>query len=279
MGRFSKLETGAGEGPEKEPGEGPFGLHLKPRRRGSDEDTGTSVDYDQGHYLAEGHKYFYSGDYQKAMRAYSRAMQVDHSAIDPWVGQVLSLIMLKQNREAAMWALRGTELFPEDARLVSLQGLTLALTGARQRAISCSDFAMSRPNGGTPFAWAMRGQILSLCENPNAGFCLQKVEETRDPGDWQILATVGEFLLAQRKWARAIDFLRPAVEIQPGNGWLWKRLGLAYEHLAFTQKAMNAYNCALEINPNDKEATECIRRLTSVPITQRIWRRFQRGKA
>jgi len=274
MGRFSKLETGAGASPEKDPDEGPFGLRTRVRPKEQQPDT--SADYDQGHYQAEGNKHFYSGDYQKAMRAYSRAMQVDHSAIEPWVGQILSLIKMKQYREAAMWSIRGTELFPEDARLASLQGLSLALTGARQRAIACSDFAMGRPNGATAFTWAIRGQILSHAENPNAPFCFEKVLETRDPGDWQILALVGDFLLTERKWARGLEFLKMAVQINSGNAWLWKRVGYANEHLAFTQPALEAYRSALEINPNDKEASASIARLAATSLPTRLWRRLTR---
>jgi superkiller protein 3 len=277
MGRFSKLETGAGAAPDKDPDEGPFGLRTRVRGKAAESST-ASIDYDQGHYQSEGDRFFYAGDYQKAMRAYSRAMQVDHSAIDPWVGQVLSLVRLKQYREAAMWALRATELFPEDARLSSLQGLTLALTGARQRAIACSDFAMARPNGGTAFTWAVRGQILAHSENPNAAFCFEKVLETRDPGDWQIMALVGDFLISEKKWARAIEFLKPAVEANPGNAWLWKRLGYANEQLAFTQTAMAAYRSAQEINPNDREASESIRRLATTSLPTRLWRRLTRKK-
>ncbi len=275
MGRFSKLETGAGASPEKDPDEGPLGLRSRVRPKPAADASG-EPDYNQGHYQAEGDRLFYTGEFQKALRAYSRAMQVDHSAVEPWMGQILSLLKLKQQREAAMWAMRAIELFPEDPRLASLQGLTLALTGARQRAISCSDFAMARPAGGSAFTWAIRGQILSHCENANARFCFDKVLETREPGDWQILAQVGDFLLTEKKWARALEFLRPAVEIRSANPWLWKRLGYANEHLGFTQPALEAYRAALVINPNDREAQEHLRRLGVVSLPVRLWRKASR---
>lgn len=274
MGRFRKLETGAGAEPEVDPDAGPHGLRTRVRRdRASDAPT-PDQDYDQGHYQAEGERLFFEGDYKNALRAYSRAMQVDHSAIDPWIGQVLALLKMKQNREATMWAMRAVELFPEDPRLSSLQGLTLAITGSRQRAIACSDFAMGRPGGGTAFTWAMRGQILSLAENPNAAFCFDKVLETREPDDWRILILVGDFLLMDRKWARGLEFLRKAAEIKPANGWLWKRIGYANEHLGLTQAALSSYQAALAKKPNDREAEDHIRRLTSVPLPVRLWRRF-----
>ena len=274
MGRFSKLETDAAGSPLEDPGEGAYGLRARVRPKAAAEESG-EPDYDQGHYLAEGDRLFYTGEFQKSIRAYSRAMQVDHSTVEPWIGQVLALIRLKQSREAAMWAMRAMELFPEEPRLASLQGLTLALSGSRQRAIACSDFAMSRPGGGSAFTWAVRGQILSHSENSNAGFCFQKVMETRDPADWKILAQVGGFLLSEKKWAKALEFLSPAVQMNPSNPWLWKQVGIANEHLGFTQPAMEAYGAALEINRNDREASEHIKRLTSVPLPVRLWRRFK----
>lgn len=274
MGRFSKLETGAGSQPERDPDEGPMGLRSRVRPSVAAEDA-TGPDYDQGHYQAEGDRLFYSGDFKMALRAYSRAMQVDNSAVDPWIGQILSLVKMKQHREAAMWAMRAMELFPQEPRLASLQGVTMALTGARQRAIACSDFAMARAGNADAFTWAMRGQILSYCENPNAAFCFDKVMETRERNDWRILALVGDFLLTQRKWARGLEFLRPAVEINSSNGWLWKRLGYASEQLGLTQPALEAYRAALEINMSDREAQESLRRMGSVPLPVRLWRRLR----
>lgn len=277
MGRFSKLETGAGVSSDKDPDAGPMGLHSRVRPKAVADDADGDLDYDQGHYFSEGERFFYAGDYKRSLRSYSRAMQVDHSAIEPWMGQILALIKLKQHREATMWAMRAMELFPDDPRLASLQGLTLALSGARQRAISCSDFAMGRPNGGNAFTWAIRGQILSHAENPNAAFCFDKVMETRDPDDWRILVLVGDFLVMEKKWARALEFLQPATQMNTRNGWLWKRLGYANERLGFTQPALEAYRAALEINPNDRDAQEHLRRIGSVPLPIRLWRRFARG--
>lgn len=266
MGRFRKLETGTPAAPAAgdDPGTGrkSDGGHWTP-------------DYDQGHYLAEADRLFYSGEYQKALRSYSRAMEVDHAAIEPWKGQILCLIKLKQTREATMWALRAIELFPEAPELVNLQGLTLALSGANQRAISCSDFAMSLPDGGTAFTWLIRAEILARADNPNAAYCYEKVKDLRNPADWRLMALAGSFLLDQKKWAMAVDFLRPAAELQPTSPWLWTLLGTANEKLGFTQPAMQAYRTALDVNPNYRPAQDAMARLVAVPLPVRLWRRLR----
>lgn len=280
MGRFTKLETGDGAQPEKDAEAGPFGLRARVRPKEITPATG--MDYDLGHYQQQGDASFFSGDYKKALRHYSRAMEVDNSAVEPWIGQILSLLMMGQSREAVTWAMRATELFPEEPRLASLQGLALASTGARQRAIACSDFAMGcpGPHAQGAFVWAIRGQILSRADNPNAAFCLDKAREVRQPGDWKVMALIGGFLMGEKKWARALEFLKPAVEANPGNAWLWKLVGIANENLAFTQRAMEAYMAALDIDPNDREAQSLLVRLSQVPLPVRLWRRlFGRKKS
>lgn len=275
MGRFSKLETGAAAPEEKAEEEFPRVRRSATARNEAADSPGP--DYDQGHYLSEGDRLFYNGEYQKALRSYSRAMQVDHSAVEPWMGQVLSLVQMKQYRESAVWALRSLELFPEDPRLISLQGLTLALTGSVQRALSCSDYAISRPTATSAFVWALRGQILSLCNNPNASFCFDKAMELRQKDDWQILTLVGQFLLAEKKWSRAAEFLKEAVQINPCSAFLWKRLGIAQERLGLTQGAMEAYTAALHLDAADKEAEANIERLAETALPVRIWRRLFGG--
>lgn len=278
MGRFSKLETGVGEGPGDGPQDGPFGLRPRVRPR-DNAATGDTPDYDQGYYLAQGDELFFSGEYQKAMRAYSRAMEVDQTAVAPWTGQVLSLIKMKQHREAAMWAMRGVEIFPESGDLVSLQGYTLALTGSHQRAIACSDFAMGLPGGGSPFAWLFRGQILAQADSPNATFCFDKVKELRPKNDWRLPALAGGFLLEKKKWALALEFLQMAVEAQPKNAFLWTQLALANEKLGLTNPAMQAYRAAMDLNPNNREAYYAMQQLTAVPLPVRLWRRLTGGRS
>lgn len=273
MGRFSKLETGAGSAPEERPEDGPFGLRSRLRPKEATEDAG-APDYDQGYYLAQGDELFFSGEYQKAMRAYSRAMEVDQTAVAPWIGQVLSLIKMKQHREAAMWAMRAVEIFPESADLISLQGYTLALTGSHQRAIACSDYAMSLPGGGTAFAWLFRGQILAHADSANAAFCFDKVKELRPKNDWRLPAMAGGFLLEKKKWALALEFLQMAVEAQPQNAYLWTRLAQANERLGLTNPAMQAYRAAMDLNPNDRSAYYAMQQLTAVPLPVRLWRRL-----
>lgn len=275
MGRFSKLETGTPASPhadESSVGE----AKARVTRKRSEESAGPPADYDQGHYLSEADKYYFTGEYQKALRQYSRAMQVDQSAIDPWIGQVLCLIELKQYREAMMWALRGLELFPEEPRLIAVQGLTYALNGTIKRGLACSDYAISRPGASSGFVWALRGHVLSLADSANSTFCFDKAMEVRQKDDWRTPMRIGLLLLQEKKWSRAAEFLQVATESNPRNGFLWKQLGLANEKMGLVQPALEAYQAALHLNANDRDADAAIRGLTSTGLPTRVWRRLFR---
>ena len=279
MGRFSKLETEGkkGQEPADVQDDGPLGLpkvKTRPKLATGGGTPAESADYDQGHYLSEGDKYYYDGEYQKALRYFSRAMQVDQSSVEAWIGQVKCLVVLKQYKEASIWVLRGLELFPEDPRLVSLQGLTYALNGTIKRAIGCSDYAMSRPTPATAFIWAVRGHILSLADNQNAAFCFDKAMEVRDKEDWRTPLEIGLLLLHERKWSRAVSFLQIAAQANQKNRFLWKKLGYANERLGLGQAAHEAYTAALHLNAGDREAEHALRNLTTTSLPIRLWRRL-----
>jgi len=277
MGRFSKLETGSSGKPDSSPSnsESPVGLPRVKSRPDLPVSQGqTPADYDQGHYLAEGDTLFYQGEYQKALRYFSRAMQVDQSSVESWIGQVKCLIEMKQYKEASIWVLRGLELFPEDPRLVSLQGLTYALNGTVKRAIGCSDYAISRPVPATAYVWAVRGHILSIADNQNAAFCFDKAMEVRAKEDWRTPMEIGLLLLAERKWSRAVEFLQCAVQANQKNRFLWKKLGYASERLGLNTAAHEAYTAALHLDAGDREAAHALRNLTSTSLPVRLWRRL-----
>jgi tetratricopeptide (TPR) repeat protein len=262
MGRFSKLETGANSEPVPAPA-GPAG------GRPMDE---PGIAYDAGYYLGEAARLYFSGNAQKALRIYSRAAQMDHSQVDAWVGQVLCLLELKQYKEALVWVKRGLELFPEEPRLISLEGAVYANQGMTQRGLGCSDFAMSKP-GADALSWVLRGEILGLADNKNAPFCFQKAMEVKRPEDWQTPMQAGLLLLRQKKWPLAADYLKSAAEINPHNQYLWMRLGYAYERLGLTQLALEAYNAAGSLGTTGTAADDAISRISQTPLLVRFFRR------
>lgn len=278
MGRFSKLEThvpassspsDAGKATVPEG----FGTRRTPKA-----DLLPGPDYDARYYQMEGDRYFYHGDYEKSLRMYSRAIQMDHSTVEPWIGQVRCLIELKQAKEAMVWVKRALELFPEDARLISVQGMTYARTGMVERGLACSDYALGRPglSAADPLVWVLRGAILSLGDSRNCEICFSKAMESGQGDDWRTPLSLGLNLLNQKKYAKAVEFLEAAVHVEQRNDFLWERLGYARERLGLGQNAMEAYDAALHQNDGNKAAQDGLARMQRSSVWTRIARRLFR---
>lgn len=278
MGRFSKLETHT---PAPSPADAAPGGRVVRRRAGPEDSSVAAApppDYDVHYYLGQGDRCFYGGNYQKALRMYSRAVQEEHSAIEPWVGQIRCLLEMKQAREAMVWVRRALELFPEEPRLISLQGMAYAASGMVERGLQCSDYALARPgqSGADPLVWIVRGAILLQGESRNADPCFAKAMETRPRDDWRTPLSLGLVMIAQKKWTAAADFLDVAAQLQPKNDFLWERLGWARERLGLGARALEAYQTAIQLNPKNRAAEDGLLRLQRSSVWTRLARRLFR---
>jgi len=262
MGRFSKLETGKTEAEKA----------AEPRAGLPVEQLVEAETYDYSYYVEEADKQYFTGRYDKALRLYSRALQVDNSQVYPWVGQVLSLLAMDQVKEADLWVTRAIELFPEDATLLSLRALVYAHRGMMNRAIGASDYALSR--GGTPYGWVARGEILLRAKNKNAPFCFDKALEIAGPTNWKIAMQIGLVYFRRRMYSSALNYFRRACAVNMGNFHLWFYLGRCYDRLSFKNEAIEAFNRALEINPDCREAERALSAAKSSNIVTRLFRRL-----
>jgi tetratricopeptide (TPR) repeat protein len=209
---------------------------------------------------------FYRGDYDRALREYSRVIQLDPTIVRAWVGQVFALLRKKQDGEAMTWVNRALDRFPDEPSLLSTRGLVQAYKGMAQRGIGSSDYALSM--GSTRDAWLARGEILLTAGNRHAIDCFVKALEF-DPDGPKTLAHIGLTLLDHKKYAAAYEYLTQATEKNPKNDWLWTRLGHCAERLRYYQNAREAYDRALELNPQQRTARRSLERLmTSGPIAR-----------
>lgn len=258
MGRFSKLErTGQNPGDTDvpiRPGAGQPGAAA-----GAASKPIESYDYPTAMQRADEH--FYRGEFEKALRFYSRALQTENAQPTPWIGQIICLLQMKQMKEADLWVQRALELFPEDSSLVSLRAVVMARNGMVKRAVGTSDYAMTR-GGSTPLAWIARGEVLTLAESKNAGFCFEKAMETALPDDWKTPFLIGLVLHDQGVWASSLEYLQKAAARGAGNHWLWYLLGMCYLRLAFRQEAIDALRQSMALNPNYPPAQDAYHRVT-----------------
>lgn len=60
----------------------------------------------------------------------------------------------------------------------------------------------------------------------------------------------GTELMGAKKYEKAVQKLRKAVEIDPKFAWAWDHLGLTYRYMGQFDKAIEAYETSLVINPD-----------------------------
>lgn len=259
MGRFSKLETSLSAAEKK----------AEPRAESPAVSAEEELSYDANHYCREAEREFFAGNYRRALQLFSRAAQVEPTHLDAWTGQILALLAQNEKREATAWVRRAVELFPEQARIVALQGLVYAYHGMTSRGLQCSDFAMER-GASDPWVWMLRGQVLALAQNPNAPFCMEKAMEARGSEDWRIPAYIGLFYLEQRVFPLAEKYLAMASSINSTEPGLWYRLGLAQMGLAKWEPARRSFETTLQLDPNFRPAVVELENLNRSPLLSRV---------
>jgi len=253
MGRFSKLEIDDDKLGKKKP-----------------EIEEAEPSYDQEHYINLGHKCFYTGEYESALRLYSRALTLDKTRIESYLFQIESLIALEQFKEADLWCTNALKVFPDNSDLLALKSLAIARTGSLRRAIYNSDSSMVK--GSSIYCWLTRGEILLLQKNNNAHYCLEKAISI-NKSDWRIIFKVASIYVRTKNYTRAIPYLRKCIEMEPTNHYCWYLIALCYFYLAMYSKMDEALDKTLELQPNCKPANDLITKYRNTPVIFKLIKR------
>src|SRR5437660_7583062 len=97
---------------------------------------------DESYYFSEARAAFESGNFESALRLYSKVLEYNPRNIAAWTGQVRMLIELNECKEARLWADKALERFPHDPELLAAKAVALARSGDVEGAISFSDAAI-----------------------------------------------------------------------------------------------------------------------------------------
>jgi tetratricopeptide (TPR) repeat protein len=250
MGRFSKLE-------------------LEDKKAKIEKETLTAQPgpieegYNQDYYLSQADDYYRNGEYEKALRYYSRALGIDNTLIPAWVGQVKALLEMKEFREAHVWINKALEIFPGDPELLAAKAVVYYRLGMLKQSIGISDLSMEQ-KVPTPYCWLARGQVFLAKRSRNAQFCFDKaIEMTQN--DWFMNQQVGLAFFDSGQFYKALSYFSDAASTNSQSPYLWYQIGLCNQKLGFYSKAIKCYRQALELNPIYKPA-------------ERAWARANRTK-
>src|SRR5690242_663859 len=191
MSRFGNLELGG----EFEDQAQPFKPQIK----------------DEAYFSGQAQSAFENGNFELALRMYSKVLEFNLQAAYPWAGQVRMLIELGELREAKLWADKALEHFPNDPELLAAKAVALARGGDLHAGLVFSDAAI-RERGDTPYVWVARGDVLLARKEKRADYCFEKALSLA-PQDWFVAWLVARVHYYYDQFALALKTLQPVLEL------------------------------------------------------------------
>jgi tetratricopeptide (TPR) repeat protein len=218
---------------------------------------------DEKHWLAQAAEDRRKGLYENALRYYSRALEIDKSLVNGWVGQVQMLIQLKEYPEAELWSRKALELFKNNGELLAARAHAVWRMGDARVAQELCDGAL-RQEGQSAYRWTVRGELMIRAKGDIDRHCFDKAVLI-DP-DWLVPLEIALVYLYYKVPSKALLRARQAVEKAPESSYCWYVQGVCQMKLEFEDQARKSLQRCLELSPNHTEAG---RRLAE--LKQRGW--------
>jgi tetratricopeptide (TPR) repeat protein len=229
---------------------------------------------DEAYYFGRAGAAFENGDFESALRLYSKVLEFNPENAAAWTGQVRMLIELGEYREAKLWADKALEKFPHEPELLAAKAVALGRSGDLQGAIAFSDASIEE-RGDTPYIWLARGDVLLAREEARANYCFDKALLLA-PRDWVVAWLAARIRYYYQQFALALKLMQQAVEWNAGHFLLWLELGRCQHALGLAGPARNSYEQARQLNPHSSEVNAARARLSEIRLWSRVrgwWRR------
>jgi tetratricopeptide (TPR) repeat protein len=239
MRRFSRLEFGD-KGDEGTGRPAPGGEEIR------------DADYFHGQAL----RYRLAGDFEMALRNYSRSLEQDHTFYPGWLGQVMMLIELEELKEADVWADKALEMFPDHPELLAAKAVASARDGRGDKAIAYSDNSITKENV-TSSVWLARAEVLLNRKSNIAANCISKALNAAGEDKAMIQLEAARLLNRSGDCAGALQFLREVVDELPKSALAWYELGFAQARLGRPEAQMS-FEQAIKFHPNWRLAEESL---------------------
>ncbi len=233
---------------------------------------------DESYYWNQAGAAFESGDYEQALRQYSKVLEFNPQNIAAWAAQVRMLIELGEFREARLWADKALERFSNCPDLLAAKAVALARSGDLQGALAFSDASIEE-RGDTPYVWLARGDVLLARKEQRADYCFEKALLLA-PKDWFVAWLAARIRFYHEQFVLALNLLQRAIEWNAGNFILWLEMGRCQEALGLIVPAQNSFTQAWQLNPECHEARLAVGKLSQKGILARasgwcrqLWKR------
>lgn len=216
------------------------------------------------------------GQFEPALRLYTRCLEEDRGMIVAWVGQVQMLVQLAEHQEARLWADKALELFRNNGELLAAKAQAAVRHGDRRAAYACSDASMKSP-GSSSFRWQARGEVLLASKEKTHDACFKK-SLAEPSSDWYDRVLIANIYLYYRRAASALEYASAALQLSPGSAYAWLVLGRCQQQLGLNQAAAASYGRSLEIRPRFAEASGGLAQMSSESFLRQVLRWLRRGR-
>lgn len=224
---------------------------------------------DEAYYLNNAHLEFENGNFQLALRLFSKVLEFNPLNVEAWTGQVRMFIELGEYREAKLWADKALERFPSDAELLAAKAVALARNGDLEAALVFSDAAIEE-RGDSPYIWLSRGDVLLARKEMLADYCLEKAMQMA-PKNWFVAWMSGRIRLFYGKFAQALKMIELAVEWNPGHFLVWLERGRCQQSLGMLGAAEGSFTQACQLNPECAPAINGLNQIHKADVVHRAF--------
>jgi tetratricopeptide (TPR) repeat protein len=223
---------------------------------------------DEAYCFNEARAAFETGNYEQALRFYSKVLEYNPQNAAAWTGQVQMLIELGEFREAKLWADKALERFPNEPELLAAKAVALGRGGDLQGALAFSDASIEE-RGDTPYVWLARGDVMLAREEQRADYCFEKALLLA-PKDWFVAWLAARIRFYYEQFVLALKLLQQAIEWNTGHFLLWLELGQCQQAVGLLGPAKNSFLQAQQLNPHSREADLALVRLSQNGLWARL---------
>lgn len=214
-------------------------------------DAELRVDKDEKYWLAMALQNRETGNYETALRFYSRALEIDKTLVPAWVGQVQMLVQLAEYPQASLWSQKSLELFPSHADLMAGQAQAECRMGNLKKAYALSDGAL-RQRGESAYRWQVRGELMIVGKEKTDRHCFDKAQ-LADSG-WLVPLESAMVYNYYKVFSKAQQRAQAAVEKKTDAYHAWYVLGTCQARLGFDTSAVASFHRCLELCPRHTES-------------------------
>jgi len=244
VSRFQHLELDSSRPPGGKPDGG-----KSPPPSAKDEN------HDAAYWLKQADHNRCRGNFEDALREYSRAVEMDRALIPAWIGQVRMLISLSEFPEAELWARKALELFKNNPGLLAARAQALCRTGNLKDGQACCDASLHQP-GQLAYPFVVRGDLMLARRDKESvdEYCFDKAVQM-DP-HWSVLVDIAEVYLYYERNAKALLRLQQAINKAPDQPYLWFLQAQCETEMGMQPAAIRSFKQCLDLDPKFPGAAE-----------------------